>query len=113
MDFPLTLRTGAGAWNPILWLVGFGVAFGLAWLIRSFGRPDNREGNALKPFVSGNDEPPDAAGHLPASNLYWGFSEAMKSYYKRILPPHTGIPTDYVAWFLGVMALMLVIALTV
>ena len=37
----------------------------------------------------------------------------MKSYYKRILPPHTGVPTDYVAWFLGVMALMLVVALAV
>ena len=35
----------------------------------------------------------------------------MKAYYQRLVPLHTGVPTDYVAWLLGVMALMLVIAL--
>ena len=112
MDIPWTLQTGTGDWNPLLWLIAFAVAFGVAWLVRSRGRPDNRSGDALKPFISRTAEPENAGGHIPASNLYWGFTEAMKAYYSRLVPFHTGIPSDYVAWLLGVMALMLVIALT-
>ena len=111
MDILWTLRTGSGAWNPLLWLVAFAVACGAAWLIRSFGRKDFREGVQAEPFISGNKEPEDGGGHIPASNLYWGFLESLKGYYGRIVPLHTGILTDYVAWLLGVMALMLVIAL--
>jgi hypothetical protein len=113
MDISWTLQTGSGSWNPVLWLLAFVVALGAAWLIRSLGRSDNRKGDALKPFISGNEEPADGGGHIPASNLYWGFTEAMKAYYEKLVPLHTGIPSDYVAWLLGVMALMLVIALTV
>jgi hypothetical protein len=113
MDISWTLQTGSGSWNPVLWLLAFVVALGAAWLIRSLGRKDNRKGDALKPFISGNEEPADGGGHIPASNLYWGFTEAMKAYYEKLVPLHTGIPSDYVAWLLGVMALMLVIALTV
>lgn len=113
MDIPLTLQSGSGFWNPVLWLIAFLVALGAAWLIRSFGRKDYREGVQSQSFISGNEEPADGAGHLPASNLYWGFLESMKAYYEKLVPLHTGIPSDYVAWLLGVMAVMLVIALTV
>ncbi len=112
MNMAWTMSTGSGTWNPVLWLLGFGVALGIAWFIRSFGRKDFREGTGQSlPFISGNDEPEDGGGHIPASNMYWGFLESMKSYYKRIVPLHSGIVTDYIAWFLGVMALMLVIGL--
>ena len=113
MDLFQTLQTGAGAWNPLLWLVALGVALVVALAIRSRGRKDFREGVGRKPFISGNEEPENAGAHIPASNLYWGFTEAMKTYYQKLVPLHTGIPTDYVAWLLGVMALMLVVALTV
>ena len=111
MDFFQTLQTGAGAWNPLLWLVALAVGLGVALAIRSRGRKDFRPGDGLKPFISGNDEPADGGGHIPASNLYWGFTEAMKAYYQRLVPLHTGVPTDYVAWLLGVMAIMFVIGL--
>lgn len=111
MNLAQTLTTGSGTWNPLLWLLAFVVALGIAGLIRTRGRKDFRPGDGLKPFISGNDEPADGAGHIPASNLYWGFTEAMKAYYQRLVPLHTGVPTDYVAWLLGVMALMFVIAL--
>lgn len=112
MNIPWTLYTGSGAWNPLLWLIAFAVACGVAWYIRSFGRKDFREGLQAEPFISGNEEPEDGGGHIPASNLYWGFLESLKGYYNRIVPIHTGILSDYVAWLLGVMAIMFVIALT-
>ena len=113
MDLFQTLQTGAGAWNPLLWLVALGVALVVALAIRSRGRKDFREGVGRKPFISGNEEPENGGGHVPASNLYWGFLESLKSYYARVMPLHTSIPTDYVAWLLGVMAFMLVVVLTV
>jgi hypothetical protein len=109
-----TLQTGSGSWNPLLWLLAFLVAAAVAVFIRSKGRKDFRPGtNQTKPFISGNEEPADGGGHIPASNLYWGFTEAMKAYYVKLVPLHTGIPTDYVAWFLAVMAIMIVVALVV
>ena len=113
MDSALTLTTGAGAWSPLLWLMAFAVALAIALVIRSRGRPDFREGEGRKPFLSGNEEPGNAGGHIPASNIYWGFLESLRSYYKRMVPVHTGVPTDYIVWLLGVMALMLVVALAV
>ena len=111
MDVTQTMTTGFGAWNPLLWLLAFLIALAVAILIRSRGRKDFREGAGRKPFISGNEEPENGGGHVPASNLYWGFTEAMKAYYQRLVPLHTGVPTDYVAWLLGVMALMLIIGL--
>ena len=113
MDFFQTLQTGAGAWNPLLWLLALVVALGVALAIRSRGRKEFREGDGRKPFISGNEEPAAAGGHVPASNLYWGFLESLKGYYARLVPLHTGVPTDYVAWLLAVMAFMLVVALVV
>ena len=113
MSMAWTLTTGSGTWTPLLWLLAFVVALGIAWAIRSRGRKDFRDGAGLKPFISGNEEPENGGGHVPASNLYWGFLESLKGYYARVVPLHTGVPTDYVAWLLGVMALMLVVALAV
>ena len=113
MDVTQTMTTGAGAWNPLLWLLAFAVALVVALAIRSRGRKDSREGDALKPFISGNEEPAEGGSHIPASNMYWGFLESLKGYYARLVPLHTGVPTDYVAWLLGVMALMLIITLAV
>lgn len=113
MNFARTLTTGAGAWNPMLWVLGLLIALAVAILIRSRGRKDYREGPQAQPFISGNEEPAAGAGHIPASNLYWGFLESLKAYYDRLVPLHTGVPTDYIAWLLGVMAFMLVVALVV
>lgn len=111
MDFAQTLTTGAGAWSPLLWLAALIIALAVAVLIRARGRKDYREGVQAAPFISGNEEPANAGGHIPASNLYWGFLESLKGYYSRIVPLHTGVTTDYAAWVLGVMALLLVITL--
>ena len=113
MDATQTLNTGFGAWNPLLWLLAFAVALAVAWAIRTRGRKDFREGDGRKPFISGNEEPARGGSHIPASNMYWGFLESLKGYYARLVPAHTGVPTDYVAWLLGILALMLIIGLVV
>jgi len=106
-----TLYTGFGAWNPIIWLVGLAVALVIAWLIRSRGesvRPSGAESG--KPYLSGNDAPSPEETHVGASNLYWGFTDALKGYYDRVAPLHSGILTDYVLWFIGVLSLVIIMA---
>ena len=74
-----TLSTGFGAWNPIVWLIALAVALVIAWLIQRLGEADiPGEGESGKPYISGNDEPSPEDGHIGGSNLYWGFTEAMK-----------------------------------
>ena len=111
MDLFQTQQTGAGAWNPLLWLAALAVGLVVALAIRSRGRKDFREGAGRKPFISGNEETARGGSHIPASNMYWGFLESLKGYYARLVPAHTGVPTDYVAWLLGILALMLIIGL--
>jgi hypothetical protein len=109
---PFTLVTGSGSWNAILWLVALLVAWMVAWFIRSFGRPGYREGGERgKPFISGNEEPEKDAVHIRGSNLYWGFFEAMRGYYDRLKPLHTGDVGDYVLWLFGTTAVVLLLVL--
>ena len=61
------------------------------------------------PRSAGNAEPEKGAVHIRASNLYWGFLQALKGYYEAIVPLHTGVLTDYMVWFVAVTALLLVI----
>jgi hypothetical protein len=106
----ITLETGTGFWSPVLWIVAFVIALIIAYIIWALGessyRKDTRQ---VKPYLSGNPEPAKGDVHVRAGNLYWGFTEALKGYYSRVVPLHTGILNDYVLWFLAVMALVLVI----
>ena len=107
-----TLATGAGTWNALLWLGALLVAWLVAWFLRSFGRGDFvAVGDKAKPFLSGNAEPEKEAVHIRASNLYWGFTEALEGYYKRLAPLHSGIVTDYALWLLGSTALLILLLL--
>lgn len=109
----IVLDTGAGSWNAVAWLVALAVAGLVAWFVRSFGRSDFKaEGDKDQPFISGNEAPDNAQLHIGGSNLYWGFTEALQGYYKRLIPLHTGDVSDYVLWFLGSTALALVFVLT-
>ncbi|HBA84639.1 MAG TPA: hydrogenase [Verrucomicrobia bacterium] len=114
MDVAWTMHTGFGSWNPALWLAALLIALVVALAIRALGRKDYRKNSAqTKPFISGNEEPAHGGGHIPASNLYWGFLESMKAYYERLVPLHTGMLGDYLVWFLGVLAAVLVIGLVI
>jgi hypothetical protein len=105
-----SLISGSGAWNPLAWLLAFVVAVIIVYLIWSRGERSYKKGTEqTTPFLSGNKEPSKDAVHIRACNLYWGYTEALKGYYERIVPLHSGDMNDYVLWYLGTTALILVI----
>ena len=109
-----TVVTGFGFWNPLIWLIVIAVALLFSWLIWICGEADYEEENCetTAPYLSGNAEPEKGAVHIRAGNMYWGFTAALKSYYDRLIPLHSGIVTDYVSWFLiGVVILFVVVIL--
>jgi hypothetical protein len=107
-----TLETGAGSWNPLVWVAVMAVALVLTLVIRSFGEKTyKRDTDQVKPFFSGNELPTEEAMHIRGDNLYWGFVEALKEYYRRLIPTHNGVSTDYVLWFFGVLSIVLLIGL--
>ena len=113
MILEATLQTGAGFWNPLVWVGVIVVALVLTFVIRGLGEKGYKKGtNQVKPFFSGNELPTEEAMHIRGDNLYWGFVEALKDFYRRLIPVHTGVPTDYVLWFVGTLAIVLLIGLT-
>ncbi len=102
------IKTVGGYWDPIIWIIAFIVIFILAYMIRAIGKKEYRKGEQIKPFLSGMEEPSKEAVHIRASNLYWGFVEALKSYYETMKKMHTGIINDYVAWFVGITAIIFI-----
>lgn len=110
MDYIVTLQTGTGFWNPIAWSIAFIVAIVIVLVIWLRGEKGHREGTAQRtPYLSGNAPPSNRELHVPGGSLYWGFTEALSGYYSRLVPLHSGIINDYVMWFLGVMAFLLII----
>jgi len=110
MAFIETLSTGMGFWNPLIWLIAFIVATLIVYLIWVRGEKGYNKGTQQgTPYLSGNAAPSNEEVHIRAGNLYWGFTEALSCYYSRVVPLHTGILTDYLLWFLGTMAFVLII----
>ena len=104
------LLTGYGVWNPLAWLVAFAAALVIVYLLWRTGESSYRKGTELeRPYLSGIAEPEKGAVHIRASNLYWGFLQALKGYYEVLVPLHTGVLTDYLIWFVAVTALLLVL----
>lgn len=107
-----TLYTGYGAWNPLFWIIGFIVALIISWLLLRRGESGCKSyTEQVKPYLSGNAGPEKGDLHIRAGNMYWGFTGALRGYYDVLVPVHTGILTDYILWFLGVMAFMMAIVL--
>ena len=101
----MILLTEAGFWNPLLWLLSFLIILVIVYAIRSRGRKRYRHGtDQTLPFFSGNVPP---AENIRSSNLYWGFFEAMKKYYRWLLRVHTGIVNDYVYCFVVLLVVIL------
>lgn len=104
------LFTGNGFWHPLLWLLALAIALIVVLIIWSFGSPGYQRGTEqTKPFLSG--QPEKEKEHVRASNIYWGFLEALKGYYDPLVGGHTGIGSDYVAWFLGTLVIIAILVL--
>ncbi|MDO5845333.1 MAG: hydrogenase [Methanocorpusculum sp.] len=105
------LSTGFGVWNPIVWLAAVACALLLSFLLWKCGEHRYDRGTEqTKPYLSGNDEPQKDAVHIRGGNMYWGFTQALKGYYRRLIPLHSGILNDYLSWFLiGLLALFAVV----
>jgi len=102
------IRTIGGYWDPLVWILAFVVIAVIAYIIRAVGKKEYKKGEQIKPFLSGTEEPSKEKVHVRASNIYWGFIEALKGYYDYMKKMHSGIVNDYVAWFVGVAAIIFV-----
>ncbi len=106
----MVLHTGAGVWNPVFWLGAMALSMAVAVFFVAGSTTGKRStGDKGMPFLSGNAEV--TKEHLKASNIYWGFLEALKGYYKVLADMHTGLVSDYVFWYLTALAAALVVVL--
>ncbi|MBW2967605.1 hydrogenase [Candidatus Woesearchaeota archaeon] len=104
------MQTGLEFWNPIVLTVSFILILILVYIIRAIGNKSYDKGTGqTKPFQSGNvDEQED---NVRAADIYWGFTEAFNFLYRPLVRFHTGIVNDYIALFVAVLAIILLIIL--
>ena len=105
-----TIETGSGFWNPLMWIIIFGVAFLLAYILRGMGSAKYKDKTEqTKAFLSGNKEYDIEHMHVKASNLYWGFTTSMRGLYQVLKRLHSGNISDYVLWFVIVLVILFII----
>jgi len=101
---------GLSYWSPLVWLLGFVVLTAVVCIFRSRGQKQYKKGTAQTEIFLSGEAPPEAEErHVKAHNIYWGFFETLKGYYKENMRAHTGIVNDYVIWFVALVALTAVI----
>lgn len=106
----LGLESGSGFWNPLIWVLVVAVLFLLFYGLRGFGKSSYKKGTEqTQVFLSGNQETTPEEMHVKASNLYWGFVISMKSVYAALRRMHTGNMSDYVLWFILVLAVLFLV----
>jgi len=109
-----TLKTGSGFWNPLVWVLIMIIAVLFVYVIRSFGKKQYKEKTEqTKSFLSGNPEYEKEQMRIKGSNVYWGFTEAMKWVYDSLKRMHNGNASDYVLWFVIIMSVFSVLLILV
>ena len=109
MNF-FTIETGNGFWTPIVWIVAIVVAFLVMYILRTLGNKSYKKDNEqVKSFLSGNPEYTKEEMHIKASNLYWGFTKSMNGFYKILKKMHSGNASDYILWFVIILAIFLLV----
>ena len=109
-----TLETGDGFWNPIIWLSAIVIAFLIAYIIRGFGKKEyKKDTDQTQAFLSGNPEYEKEKMQIKGSNVYWGFTESLNWAYKTLRRMHTGNVSDYVLWFVAVMAIIFILMVVI
>ncbi len=104
------INTGFGIWSPVVWTLLFLGVLGIGFWIWGAGRKDyKKNSDQTKPFLAGNEEPDPARLHVSGDHLYWGMTAGLRAYYDRIREWHTGVLSDYFAWFIGVLAVVFIV----
>jgi heme/copper-type cytochrome/quinol oxidase subunit 2 len=104
------LETGSGSWSAIIWVITVLVIGVLVIYVRNKGEDSYKKNTEQdKPFISGNPEASKESSHLSASHIYWGFTEALKGYYKPLVEMHTGSINDYSCWIITVTVIVLIV----
>ena len=104
------LDYGYAVWAPIVWIIALVVIGVIVLIWRNRGRKSYKKGTAQTDiFLSGIKVPPEEQRHVKSENIYWGFFEALKGLYDRMMKPHTGIINDYILWFVAVLAVTILI----
>ncbi|RZN61151.1 hypothetical protein [Methanonatronarchaeum sp. AMET6-2] len=104
-----TLKTGAGYWDPLVFLAAGLIISIIAYLIYRAGAGNYTSEMAGKPYLSGNPEISKEDSHVSGDNLYWGFVEGLREFYIVMKKMHTGIMNDYMIWYLGALAFLMLI----
>jgi len=100
--------TGLGSWSPLIFLLCFATISIIVFFIRCLGEKEcikEKEKTVL--FFSGNPPPIENR----ATNIYWGFFEAMGRYYRRMKRIHSGVVNDYVYWFVFVVVVIMCVVI--
>ena len=104
------LETGSGFWSAIIWILLVLVIGSIVIYIRNKGEGSYKKNTEQdKPFISGNPEESKESSHLSASHIYWGFTEALKSYYDPLVKMHTGNINDYSSWIIMLTVIILIV----
>ena len=108
--FLKSLETGSGFWNPLVLGLAIIIALLLIFIIRGFGKKDYKKGTEqTKAFLSGNPEYSKDEMHVKGKNLYWGFTQALKSVYNVLEKMHNGNTSDYVLWFVIIIGVLFIV----
>jgi NADH:ubiquinone oxidoreductase subunit 6 (subunit J) len=101
----IVLSSAVGEWSPLVLLAASIILVAIVYILRSTGSGKHKKGTDQgMPFFSGNRVPEE---NLHPANLYWGFFETMRRYYKWLLKMHNGIVNDYVYSFILLIVIML------
>jgi len=104
-----TLETGYGVWNALYWLLSLCVLFLIVYFIYWRGEKTVKTSQDQgRPFLAGSITSKEKT-HVRASNVYWGFTEALKGYYVPSQKGHTGNVNDYISWFILVLAVIMIL----
>ncbi len=105
----LTMATGQGSWNAVIFLGAVLISTFIALVLYTRGQKGTvPKGEGKKPYLWGN--PTEIEGKpisIPGSNVYWGFIEALKPYYKPMEKLHSGLINEYVFWLVVTMAIVI------
>jgi len=109
-----SLDIGNVFWTPLIWIAAAAVTYLVIYYIRGFGKEDYKEKTGqTQAFLSGNPEYEKEQMHIQASNIYWGFLESLGWFYKILKKMHNGNVSDYILWFVIVMASLFILVVVI